>query len=77
VHRRHARHEIPAVAESTAYRLVAVVSERAPSTVSIDDHGETITFRIDVDGDLPDLTEVRDRATTISGRRSWPGLRTS
>ncbi len=58
----------PAVVESTAYRLLALASERSPSTVSIDDHGETITIRVDVDGDLPDLTEVRDRATTLSGQ---------
>jgi hypothetical protein len=29
----------PAVVDSTAYRLIALASERSPSTVSIDDHG--------------------------------------
>lgn len=58
----------PAVVESTAYRLVALASEFSPSTVSINDHGETISVCVDVDGDLPDLTDVRDRATTLSGQ---------
>jgi signal transduction histidine kinase len=61
----------PTVVESTAYRLVTLASEGMPSTVSINDQGEKITVHVDVDvdvqGDLPDLSEVRDRATTIGG----------
>lgn len=57
----------PTVVESTAYRLVALATERSPSTVSIDNHRATITVRVDVEGRLPDLTEVRDRAITING----------
>jgi signal transduction histidine kinase len=58
----------PAVVESTAYRLVALASQRSPANVSIDDHGKTITVHVDIDADLPDLTEVRDRATTLNGQ---------
>ncbi|MGY2876534.1 signal transduction histidine kinase [Marmoricola sp. URHA0025 HA25] len=58
----------PTVVESTAYRLVALASERSPSTVSIDDQSATIIVHVDVEGELPDLTEVRDRATTIGGQ---------
>ena len=54
--------------ESTAYRLVVLISETSPSAVSINDHGSTIAVRVDVDGELPDLGEVRDRATTINGQ---------
>jgi signal transduction histidine kinase len=63
----------PTVVESTAYRLVALASEGSPSTVSIDDQGETIIVRVDVEGALPDLTEVRDRATTINGQLTVSG----
>ena len=58
----------PAVVESTAYRLVALASEYSPSNVSIDDDGDAITVRVDIEGEPPDLTEVRDRATTLNGQ---------
>jgi signal transduction histidine kinase len=58
----------PNVVETTAYRLVALASERSPSTVSINDQSAKITVQVDVEGDLLDLTEVRDRATTIGGQ---------
>lgn len=57
----------PTVIESTAYRLVALATERAPSNVSIDDHGATITVQVDVEGVPGDVTEVRDRAMTLNG----------
>jgi hypothetical protein len=59
--------------ESTACRLVTLASEGAPSTVSINDQGDTIIVRVDVEGVLPDLTEVRDRATTINGQLTVSG----
>jgi signal transduction histidine kinase len=58
----------PTDVESTAYRLVALASEGSPSTVSINDQGEAIAVLVDVEGALPDLTELRDRATTINGQ---------
>lgn len=63
----------PATVESTAYRLVALASEGSPSTVSIDDQGATITVHVDVEGELPDLAEVCDRATTIGGQLTVSG----
>jgi len=63
----------PTVVESTAYRLVALASEGSPSTVSIDDQSATITVHLHVEGELPDLTEVRDRATTIGGQLTVSG----
>jgi signal transduction histidine kinase len=63
----------PTVVESTAYRLVALATECSPSTVSINDQGEAITVRVDVEAELPDLTEVRDRATTINGQLTVSG----
>jgi hypothetical protein len=41
--------------------------------VSIDDQSATITVHVDVEGELPDLTEVRDRATTIGGQLTVSG----
>jgi signal transduction histidine kinase len=63
----------PTVVESTAYRLVALATECSPSTVSIEDQGATITVRVDVEAELPDLTEIRDRATTINGQLTVSG----
>jgi signal transduction histidine kinase len=63
----------PTVVESTAYRLVALATECSPSTVSIEDPGATITVRVDVEAELPDLTEIRDRATTINGQLTVSG----
>ena len=58
----------PAVVESTVYRLVALASESSPTTVSIDQQDATVTVHVDVEADLPDISEVRDRATTLNGQ---------
>ena len=45
-----------------------LASERSPTNVSIVDHDATTTVQVDVDAELPDLTEVRDRTTTLNGQ---------
>lgn len=58
----------PPEVESTVYRLAALASERSPTNVSIVDHDATTTVQVDVDAELPDLIEVRDRTTTLNGQ---------
>jgi signal transduction histidine kinase len=58
----------PAVVETTPYRLAALASAHSSANVSINDHNAMITVQVDIDGDAPDLTEVRDRAATLSGQ---------
>ncbi len=60
----------PAVVESTVYRLVALASEGSPTTVSIDQHDATVTVHVDVEAELPDISGVCDRATTLNGQLS-------
>jgi hypothetical protein len=50
------------------YRLAAIASEHSLANVSIDDHDETITVHVGVEGEPPDLTEVRDRTSTLNGQ---------
>ncbi|HZM79369.1 MAG TPA: hypothetical protein VFC19_26865 [Candidatus Limnocylindrales bacterium] len=67
----------PAVVESTVYRLVALASEVAPTTVALDEQDTTVTVHVDVHGQLPDIAQVRDRATTLNGQLTISGTEAS
>ncbi len=58
----------PAVVESSAYRLVTLVSEYSPVNVSIDEQDGKITVLVQIEGEPPDIAEVRDRAATLNGQ---------
>ena len=63
----------PAVVESTVYRLVALASEVPPTTVALDEQDTTVTVHVDLEGELPDIAEVRDRAATLNGQLTVSG----
>ena len=58
----------PAAVESSAYRLVTLVSEYWPVNVSIDEQDGKITVLVQIEGEPPDIAEVRDRAATLNGQ---------
>jgi signal transduction histidine kinase len=63
----------PPVVESTVYRLVGLATEYSPAAVSIDEQDATVTAHIDIEGELPDIAEVRDRAATLNGQLTVSG----
>jgi len=57
----------PAAIEATAYLLVVRASAGSPVTVSVQNLGTELRMLVAVDGDAPDLTDVRDRTTALDG----------